>query len=689
MSVYDAPAEYLDASINSVLNQSFTDFEFIIVDDGSGDATRTRLQMHAERDRRIHLHFLTSNVGLTKALNEGLRLARGAYIARQDADDLSFPGRLEKSYQFLEAHLELAAAGTNVALIDQNGDDWGSIKIAPNLAGIRQKNILIHGSMMFRASVFRQIGYYDERMRLAQDYELYLRMLYRHGMGIGIVEQELYCLRQHRASLSSRRMFRQFYFSVLAKSLTLSRFKKKWHINVFFVGQVAFDFLVTNRLFLGSFFRRYFMDSSGASRLAWNKKMELSFETIAACRMCGNQNLIEVADLGIQYLTGVFPKAASAPHLTKGPLELVKCHGGEDVCGLLQLRHTYNPDEMYGTNYGYRSGLNRSMVNHLHKKIAAIIGRVSLHPGDLVIDIGSNDGTSLAAYPTHLTLIGIDPVGSKFKKYYPPHVTLIPALFSADLVTNRFPGKRAKVITSFSMMYDLEDPLAFVKQIAGLLDPEVGVWVFEQSYMPFMLERMAFDTICHEHIEYYGLKQIEWLLDRADLRIVEVEFNDVNGGSFSVTAARTSAAYPQVCQTVMPILRREQELQIDALEIYEKFRKGIDAACNSLKQFLAAANREGKRVCGLGASTKGNVILQRCGLSSADIEMIGEINPDKFGSVTPGTWIPIVDEATVLSSNPDYLLVLPWHFKDGFLMNPAYKGRQLVFPLPSLEIVRA
>lgn len=271
MSVYDTPTEYLDASINSILNQSFADFEFIIIDDGSGEAIRTRLQAHAERDHRIRLHCLTSNVGLTKALNEGLRLARGTYIARQDADDLSFPKRLEASVRFLDAHPEFAAAGTNVALVNQNGEALGSIRIDPSLAEIHRRNILTHGSMMFRASTFSQIGRYDERMRLSQDYELYLRMLHLHGMRIGIIEQELYCLRRHTGSLSSRRMFQQFYFSVLAKSLTLPRLKEKWQINAFLISQLAFDFLVTHRLFLGPLFRRYFSRRSGAKRVMRNQ----------------------------------------------------------------------------------------------------------------------------------------------------------------------------------------------------------------------------------------------------------------------------------------------------------------------------------------------------------------------------------------------------------------------------------
>ena len=403
--------------------------------------------------------------------------------------------------------------------------------------------------------------------------------------------------------------------------------------------------------------------------------------------MCGNRNLIEVIDLGQQYLTGVFPKKRDGEHLTKGPLQVVKCHSEtDDVCGLLQLRHSYDPDEMYGENYGYRSGLNRSMVSHLHGKIRAIIGRIELNEGDLVIDIGSNDATSLSAYSSNLTLVGVDPVGKKFQHYYPPHVTLIPELFSADHIAARFPGKKAKVITSFSMVYDLEDPLGFAREIAGLLASD-GIWVFEQSYMPLMLERMAFDTICHEHIEYYGLKQIEWMLERAGLEIVDVEFNDVNGGSFSVVAALEKLDRRKA-DSVSIALRREIELRVDALSTYASFRVDIERTCTALKGFLMQAKRDGKRVCGIGASTKGNVLLQYCGLTSSDIEMIGEINPDKFGSLTPGSWIPIEDEAKVLASEPDYLLVLPWHFRNSFVDNPAYAGQQLVFPLPSLEIVR-
>lgn len=262
MAVYDTPVEYLEASVTSIIAQTFDDFEFIIVDDGSGDATRSRLREYAARDQRIRLYCLESNIGLTRALNEGLSKARGKYIARQDADDLSSSARLEEMYQFLEAHPDLAAAGSNAVLIDEAGNKFGVANISPNLEGMLRRNILIHGSMMFRRDTFDQVGAYDDRMRLSQDYELYLRMIRLHGMRLGVMEKELYLLRQHSDSISSRKMFKQLYYSVLAKSLTLPGQEEKWRRQWFFLTEFIFDLVFTHRLLLGPALRRYLFSRS-------------------------------------------------------------------------------------------------------------------------------------------------------------------------------------------------------------------------------------------------------------------------------------------------------------------------------------------------------------------------------------------------------------------------------------------
>jgi glycosyltransferase involved in cell wall biosynthesis len=254
MAVYNAPENYLDAAIASILQQSYRDFEFIIVDDGSDVATGDRLRMWAGRDRRICLHKLPANVGLTKALNAGLKFARGAYLARQDADDVSGPHRLAAQLEFLAQHPEVDAVGTDAVLIDVGANKIGEMKIDPKLQGFSRRNLLVHGSMVFRRQVFDVLGGYDERMRLSQDYELYLRMLRLNSMKIGVLSEGHYLLRQHPGSLSSRSIFRQLYYSVMAKSLS-ERHKSEFWRGLIFCRDLIVDYFFTHRMFLGTVVR--------------------------------------------------------------------------------------------------------------------------------------------------------------------------------------------------------------------------------------------------------------------------------------------------------------------------------------------------------------------------------------------------------------------------------------------------
>jgi hypothetical protein len=351
------------------------------------------------------------------------------------------------------------------------------------------------------------------------------------------------------------------------------------------------------------------------------------------------------------------------------------------------MEHSYDLEEMYGENYGYRSGLNASMVSHLHKKVKKILGQVELSADDLVLDIGSNDSTTLQAYPTTgFELVGIDPTGSKFHNYYPPHIQLISDFFSAALVKERFPGKKAKVVTSFSMFYDLEEPMVFMREIHEVLAND-GIWVFEQSYMPTMLDTNSYDTVCHEHLEFYALSQIKWMTDRVGFKILDVEFNDVNGGSFSITVAKglgNEASVPVVQKT----LDAERLKGLDTLAPFHAFAERVARTKRDLLAFLKTAQSEGKTVAALGASTKGNVLLQYCNLTESEILYIGEVNPEKFGCFTPGTWIPIIAEVELVAKKPDYIMVLPWHFRKFFVNNKKFSGISLVFPLPEVEVVK-
>ena len=405
---------------------------------------------------------------------------------------------------------------------------------------------------------------------------------------------------------------------------------------------------------------------------------------IDKCRICESKKLECVLDLGEQMLTGVFPTKKNAD-ITKGPLRLVKCMS-QNGCGLLQMEHSYDLDEMYGENYGYRSGLNASMVSHLKNKVDKILTLVSLTEGDLIVDIGSNDSTTLQAYPdSGLNLVGVDPTGIKFRDYYPPHIDLIPEFFSSAVLKERFPNKKAKIITSFSMFYDLESPMQFMQEVYDVLDDD-GIWVFEQSYMPTMLEKNSYDTICHEHLEFYALHQIKWMADRVGFKIIDVELNNINGGSFSVVVSKV-LGNTKVSPVVQIILDNEMDLALNTLKPYEEFKKRVVSSRDELLKFIENVQADGKTIAALGASTKGNVLLQYCGLTDEKITCVGEVNSEKYGCYTPGTWLKIIPESELLLLKPDYLLVLPWHFRDFFESIELFSKMNLVFPLPELEVV--
>ena len=410
-----------------------------------------------------------------------------------------------------------------------------------------------------------------------------------------------------------------------------------------------------------------------------------SYKAINRCRISNSTNLVSVLDLGMQTLTGVFPKSRE-DHVEAGPLELVWCPDSS----LVQLKHSFEPSQMYGENYGYRSGLNQSMVRHLEQKVQSLEAFIGLNPGDIVVDIGSNDATTLKAYKTPgLRRVGIDPTGLKFSQFYPEDIKLVPDFFSADAFHSAH-SEPASLVTSIAMFYDLEDPVSFAKQIASILNDN-GVWHFEQSYLPSMLRTNSYDTICHEHLEYYSLTAIENILDQADMRIIDVRLNDINGGSFAVTAAKSqSGQHPTKSAEIDWFLSEEEKMGINTVRPFNEFKSRVEKHRDSLISLVRSLNADGKTVLGYGASTKGNVTLQYCGFTEDDIKAIAEVNEEKFGCVTPGTNIPIVSEKDALAMKPDYFLVLPWHFKHNILQRERKyidSGGKFIFPFPHIEIV--
>lgn len=408
------------------------------------------------------------------------------------------------------------------------------------------------------------------------------------------------------------------------------------------------------------------------------------YSQVTQCRSCQSSKLVPLLSLGSQALTGIFPKDES-DQVPAGPLDLIKCQS----CDLVQLGHSFELSQLYGQNYGYRSGLNGSMVRHLNAKIQKLVSMVDLCEGDLVLDIGSNDGTTLRAYPNrNLDLVGMDPTGAKFRAYYPSDVHLIPDFFSGKTFKAHYGTRKAKIVTSIAMFYDLEDPVSFMKDVESILD-EDGVWAFEQSYLGSMLDANSYDTICHEHLEYYGLKQIQTMAEQCGLKILDVEMNDVNGGSFAVLAAKKTSRRPAYQQRIDEILNNEERVGLYSVATFKSFESRIQEHKKEVIRFLDWAKGNGKRVIGYGASTKGNVLLQYCGITASQLPCIAEVNEDKFGAFTPGTMIPIVSETAAHRMEPDFFFVLPWHFKAGILHKERsfqQKGGKIVFPLPDFLI---
>lgn len=408
------------------------------------------------------------------------------------------------------------------------------------------------------------------------------------------------------------------------------------------------------------------------------------YTEIDSCRVSKEKDLVTFLNLGNQKLTGVFPRPEE--NLESGPLELVWSPSSY----LVQLKHTFEPTEMYGSNYGYRSGLNNSMVQHLVNKAKYLNELSELKPGDVVVDIGSNDCTTLKAFPSYVKRIGIDPTIKKFSQYYPDDIPYVADFFSEDSYRSIEKNKNAKLVMSIACFYDLEDPISFVRGICSILDDD-GLWHFEQAYLPSTLRSLSYDTACHEHIEYYSMLSVQNILKHAGMKIVDVTLNDINGGSFAVTACKDTNKSIKVNRAVINwLIDEEYKMGLHTVKPYFEFAQRTYEHRDSLVHLIRSLRADGKTIYGYGASTKGNVLLQWCGFTSDDIAAIGEVNPDKFGCITPGTNIPIISEQDVKDMKPDYMIVLPWHFKNGIIQREKdylNSGGKFIFPLPYIQII--
>jgi len=373
----------------------------------------------------------------------------------------------------------------------------------------------------------------------------------------------------------------------------------------------------------------------------------------------------------------------------KQPLELVICDPDSGGCGLVQLRHNFSPELLY-RNYWYRSGVNKSMTESL-ADIAQKTERIARpKKGDFIIDIGSNDATLFRFYKTPgLRLIGFEPATNlmPYARRNCPQGKYINDFFNLKAWQKRYGEKKAKIITAIAMFYDLAKPNEFVEGIAQCLQDR-GVFVIQMSYLPSMLEQNAYDNICHEHLEYYSLKSLDYLLKKHNLEVFDVELNDVNGGSFRAYIQHRGCR--PISSRVRKLENFERRINLSGEKIYQDFAKRVLSLKKRLYRFIKKETKAGKKVYVYGASTKGNTLLQFCNLDKKLIKAAAERNPDKWGKKTVGTLIPIVSEEQARKEHPDYFLILPWHFLKEFVKrekNYLRSGGKFIVPLPEFKII--
>lgn len=408
--------------------------------------------------------------------------------------------------------------------------------------------------------------------------------------------------------------------------------------------------------------------------------------SVKDCRICGSSNLDSAMDFGSLALTGVF--LGSGKEVAKAPLEIGIC--GD--CGLTQLLQNYDSDALYGASYGYESHLNNSMSTHLTSKARKLEQTFLRNVKDpVVVDVASNDGTLLGGYSENIQkLVGIDPLIANLSDKYPARSLKIPSFFSHEEYFNKV-NQSAKLVTSLSVLYDLNDPVHFAKSIFQILDWE-GIWHFEQSYLPTMLKTLSYDTICHEHLLYLTLNDIRNILTSSGFQLYSASLNSINGGSIAITAVKSKTKV-NPDPFIEYLTNREQAFGYSSGKPLQEFASAANQHRIELRSLITQYRENDFSIFGLGASTKGNVLLQWLDLNSQIINSIGDINPKKFNMRTPGSDIPIIPESEILNAANDksIALVLPWHFRESILAkSDGYfkQGGSMLFPLPEIQLVR-
>jgi len=405
---------------------------------------------------------------------------------------------------------------------------------------------------------------------------------------------------------------------------------------------------------------------------------------IKKCRICKKKKFSFLFTLGNLSFTGKFAKNFKTL-IPRRKVSLILCEN----CKLVQLDQNFNPKYLYGKDYGYRTGINQTMTDHVKVvvKEAQKISRIK--KGDYVLDIASNDGTLLNFYSKNLIRVGIDPIINKFLPFYKNIDYKINDFFNFRVLQKKKIDKKYKVITALSVFYDLKNPLKFIGDIKKILHKD-GIFILEHADLLSILRKNLFDTICHEHLEYYSSKIIINIMKKHNLRVFDLKSNDINGGSMRYFISHELSQFKSNTSSIKRFLNKEKKLKLENPSTFESFFRQINKQKTKLNILIKKLKKGNKIIHGYGASTKGNVLLQYFDITNKHIDYIADRNPKKFGFFTPGTRIKIISEKLSRKIKPDYYLVLPWHFKNEIIRrekNIIKKGTKFIFPLPDLKVL--
>jgi hypothetical protein len=404
------------------------------------------------------------------------------------------------------------------------------------------------------------------------------------------------------------------------------------------------------------------------------------YHDIKTCRVCESSKMDKVLELSPQYIATTFVKSNENNPMSKikVPLTLLLCTN----CGLVQLRETTKKDLLY-KNYFYRTAINDTMKKDLLEVVEHALSQTNTNPGDIVVDIGANDCTMVSMFPDNLTRIGVEPATNINWKGVDTTIQIVNDYFSKEVVLEKTQGKKAKIITSTAMFYDFDNPNIATNDIKSILDTD-GVCIIQVSNLLDTIKDMNFYDIVHEHLEYYSLESLDYLMEKNGLSIIDAVTNAVNGGSIRIVVTHKERNIPK-SKHYQEILDEERKWALRDPNTYEKYGKKIDELIDISKNFILNEIKSGGLVIALGASTKGNVLLQLLDIGKELLPYISERNQEKVGLKTLGTDIEIISEEEARNLKPSAMLVIPWNFKNEIISREneyLENGGKLLFLMP-------